>query len=106
MPYKLSRCVCIETPDKDRAMAFYRDVLGLEITRDDAECTELDGDHLRIFLDEKEQPRVIFEFIVPQLEAARDELVAQGCEVLRWEGKGKCCYLRDPFGLVFNLWEA
>jgi len=22
-----------------------------------------------------------------------------------WEGKGKDCYMRDPFGLTFNLWE-
>jgi len=25
--------------------------------------------------------------------------------VVKWEGKGNDCYMRDPFGLVFNLWE-
>jgi len=22
-----------------------------------------------------------------------------------WRGRGRLCYLCDPFGLVFNLWE-
>ncbi len=42
---------------------------------------------------------------MPDLEAARDQLVAKGCEVVSWEGKGEDCYIRDPFGFMFNLWE-
>ncbi len=106
MPYKMSRCVCLETPDKEGAIKFYRDVFGLEVQQNDGECTELDGDHFRLFIDQREKPQVIFEFLVPNLEQARDELVAAGCEVLRWEGKGKPCYLRDPYGMIFNLWEV
>jgi len=106
MPYKLSRCVCIETPDKEKAVAFYHGVLGLEIRQDDQECTELDGEHVRFFIDEAATAQVVFEFMVPDAEQAKEELVAAGCTVVRWEGKGKCCYMRDPFGLMFNLWEV
>jgi hypothetical protein len=31
--------------------------------------------------------------------------VANGCKVLRWRGKGQDCYIQDPFGVIFNLWE-
>lgn len=30
----------------------------------------------------------------------------KGCQVVVWEGGGKPCYMRDPYGFVFNLWEA
>jgi hypothetical protein len=39
-------------------------------------------------------------------EPPRDEMVAKGCQVVVWEGKGRSCYLRDPFGFVNNLQEA
>ena len=40
------------------------------------------------------------------LEAARQELVASGCKVLRWRGKGQDCYIEDPFGVIYNIWEG
>ena len=46
------------------------------------------------------------ELFVEDLEQARDELLAQGCEVVRWRGKGRDCYIRDPFGVTYNLWEV
>ncbi|MBI2845393.1 MAG: hypothetical protein HYX86_02480 [Chloroflexi bacterium] len=47
----------------------------------------------------------VFEFIVADLEEAKGELLAAGCQVVRWEGKGRPCYMRDPFGFTFNLYE-
>ena len=41
----------------------------------------------------------------PRCEEACRELEARGCQVVVWEGKGGDCYMRDPFGLTFNLWE-
>ena len=45
------------------------------------------------------------ELFVRDLEGAREELLANGCEVIRWRGKGQDCHIRDPFGVIFNLWE-
>jgi hypothetical protein len=45
------------------------------------------------------------ELLVDDLEDARDELVANGCEILRWRGRGQDCYIKDPFGVIFNLWK-
>jgi len=39
------------------------------------------------------------------LDAARDYPVKAGCSVVRWEGKGKCCYMQEPFGFTFDLYE-
>ena len=46
----------------------------------------------------------ILELFVDELEAAHDELVANGCKVLRWRGKGQDC-IEDPFGVIYNIWE-
>jgi hypothetical protein len=43
--------------------------------------------------------------LVEDLDAAREELVKHGCEVIRWLDKGQDCYVRDPFGVIYNLWE-
>ena len=56
-----------------------------------------------IFNDEISGP--VLELFVDDLEAARDELVANGCKVLRWRGKGQDCYIEDPFGVIYNIWE-
>jgi hypothetical protein len=42
---------------------------------------------------------------VPDLEEAKQELLATGCTVMRWDGLGKSCYMRDPFGFTFNVFE-
>ncbi len=104
MPYKLSRCFCLQTPDVARARSFYSEVLGFkEIST--AGQVEFDTPPVRLFMDSGPAMGPIFELIVPDLEQARQELLAAGCTVLQWEGKGKTCYVRDPFGFTFNLFE-
>ena len=105
MKYKMSCCVCLQTPAQKQALAFYRDVIGLPVKCDDRAIVELDASPIRLFLDQGEPRELIFELLVPDLEAAKKELTAAGCKIIRWEGKGKCCYIRDPFGQMFNLFE-
>ena len=62
--------------------------------------------HWNIFIikdDEVQGP--VLELFVDDLEAARQELVANGCKVLRWRGKGQDCYIQDAFGVIYNIWE-
>jgi hypothetical protein len=47
----------------------------------------------------------ILEFLVPDLDAAKEELLAKGCQVVVWEEKGGRCYLRDSFSFFLNLYE-
>jgi predicted enzyme related to lactoylglutathione lyase len=48
---------------------------------------------------------VVMEYYVDDLEVARDYLESNGCKIIMWKGKGKNCYMRDPYELTFNLWE-
>lgn len=65
-----------------------------------------DSYHLNLFVIEDSEIRgPVMELFVDDLEKARDTLVANGCQVLRWRGKGQDCYIEDPFGVIFNIWE-
>ena len=105
MPFKFSRCLCLQVLDLDRALAFYHDVLGLEVVNQDPDGFELKAEPVRLFLDRGPHLGPIMEFLVPDVEKAKEELLHSGCQVVRWEGPGGCCYLRDPLGFVFNLYE-
>jgi hypothetical protein len=68
------------------------------------------GDHdakpLNLFvIEDDEVSGLVMELFVEDLAAARDFLLANGCKIVRWRGKGQDCYIRDPFGVIFNLWE-
>jgi catechol 2,3-dioxygenase-like lactoylglutathione lyase family enzyme len=105
MPFKLSRCISLRHPARDHVVKFYKNVLGFEVVDKIGEASELNTDPIRFFVDQAEPRELVLELLVPDLEAARIELVEAGCRVVKWEGKGKDCYIRDPFGTTFNLWE-
>jgi len=105
MRFKFSRCLCLQVPECDRAVEFYQKVMGLEVVKRDKESVEFRAGQFRLFLDEGHLMGPIMEFLVPHLEAAKVELMEAGCEVVQWEGEGGRCYMRDPFGFVFNLYQ-
>ena len=51
MPFKFSRCICIQHPDHEDASRFYRDLFGFEVIGTTDECIELDAKKFRMFLD-------------------------------------------------------
>lgn len=104
-PYKLSRCICLSHPEHERMVGFYEDVLGIKVRAVDDHSVELDASPIRLFLDKEATPATYFELIVPDLEEARTDMLARGCTIVTWGGIGKANYVRDPFGIVFNLWE-
>ena len=59
-----------------------------------------------IFIDDDDEfPGPVLELFVDDLEAAREVLETHGCKILRWRGKGQDCYIQDPYGVIFNIWE-
>jgi predicted enzyme related to lactoylglutathione lyase len=105
MKYTLSRCICIESPENEKAAKFYQDVLGMEFSVIEGTSIELKSDHLLLYFDKGEKHRTVFEFHVEDLDAAKADLESKGCTAIRWEGKGKACYMQDPFGNIFNLYQ-
>jgi hypothetical protein len=45
----------------------------------------------------------VFELLVPELAAAKTRLLAAGCTLQEENASLPRCYIRDPFGIVFNI---
>jgi catechol 2,3-dioxygenase-like lactoylglutathione lyase family enzyme len=104
--YRMSPNVAVRTDRFSDAVDFYSNVLGFANRSSDPALGDHDADPLNLFVIEDNQVRgPVLELFVQDLEGAREELLAHGCEVIRWRGKGQDCYIRDPFGVIFNLWE-
>jgi len=105
MTYKISRCVCFQTMDLEAASKHFQRELGLKEVSRSKDSVELEGEEIRFFIDKGPEMGPILEAIVPELEGAKADLMDQGWSVVLWEGRGKRCYMRNPYGMLFNLWE-
>ncbi|MBC8335250.1 MAG: hypothetical protein ISR59_04520 [Anaerolineales bacterium] len=107
MKIRMSPNIAIRHKDFTGAVEFYSNVIGFENRSSDPELADFDANPINLFvLEDDEFSGPVMELFVSNLEEARDHLVENGCEVLRWRGKGQDCYIRDPFGVIFNLWEG
>lgn len=106
MRFRMSPNIAVRTEQFSEAIAFYSEILGFRKRSNDPELADLDANPLNMFIiEDHEVSGPVMELFVEDLEQARERLVANGCEVIRWRGKGQDCYIRDPFGVLFNIWE-
>ncbi len=107
MKYRMSPNVAVRTKRFADAVDFYSNVLGFANRSSDPALGDHDANPLNLFVIEDDEVRgPVMELFVKDLEDAREELLAHGCKVIRWRGKGQDCYIQDPFGVIFNLWET
>jgi catechol 2,3-dioxygenase-like lactoylglutathione lyase family enzyme len=108
MKFKMSPNVAVRTRGQfAEAVNFYSNVLGFQDRSDNPELGDLDAGPINLFILEDDEFRgPVMELFVDDLEEARKTLEANGCKVLRWRGKGGDCYIQDPFGVIFNIWES
>jgi catechol 2,3-dioxygenase-like lactoylglutathione lyase family enzyme len=106
MAFELSPNIAIYVSDLEKAKTFYLETLGfLEIPGVGPEIELKSGPNTLFLMEEESFLGAIHELFVDSVESARDTLVMQGGEVVRWRGRGQDCYIKDPFGVIFNLWE-
>ncbi len=106
MSYEMSPNIAIYVSDLDRAKEFYIKTLGFAEIPSSERWVELRSGPNNLFLMEcNSETGPVHELFVEDLNRAEDKLLAQGCKVIRWRGKGQDCYVEDPFGVRFNVWE-
>jgi catechol 2,3-dioxygenase-like lactoylglutathione lyase family enzyme len=86
------------------AAKFYEKTLGLKPTMRKDGMIGFETGSFELFV-EKGSPAhgPVFDFLVADLEAARKMLIAAGCTVEEDNASVPRLYMRDPFGLVFNV---
>jgi len=105
MKFELSNNIALQHPDWKNSEFFYKETLGLDTTIEKGHLHIRSGDVNLYIMENDELRGMVMEFNVNDVEEARIYLEKNGCTVIKWEGCGKDCYMRDPYGLTFNLWE-
>ena len=95
--------ILIQAPDPTYAAAFYVEQLGFEITGEDPQMISLHGRRINLFIEKGPSLGPVLEVTVDSVEAAKQRLVAKGCQVVKDEPDFPRCYVKDPFGLTYNL---
>jgi len=103
MSNSFSADILIQSPDPEQAAAFYTDQLGFTITGTDPNMISLHGKNINLFIEKGPEMGPVLEVTVANVAEARQRLVAQGCEVVKDEPEFPRCYVRDPYGLIYNL---
>jgi catechol 2,3-dioxygenase-like lactoylglutathione lyase family enzyme len=102
----MSPNIAVRTNRFHKAVDFYSRVLGFKNSSTDPDLGDFDASPLRLFiLEDNELEDLVHELFVDDLDEAREYLEKNGCEIIRWRGKGQDCYIRDPFGILYNVWE-
>jgi catechol 2,3-dioxygenase-like lactoylglutathione lyase family enzyme len=102
-PPHSSRDVILRTAKWVQAREFYERVLGFKVTLETDAMLRVETGAIRLFVEKGEPHGPVFDFLVRDVQAAKKTLLAAGCVLVEEDSSVPRCYLRDPFGLVFNL---
>jgi predicted enzyme related to lactoylglutathione lyase len=100
-----TRDVLIQTDKLDEAVRFYQSVLGLRITHQSETMVGFETGSFCLYVEKGPSYGPVFDFCVADFATAKQKLIAAGCRVENEDPSVPRCYMRDPFGLIFNLDE-
>jgi predicted enzyme related to lactoylglutathione lyase len=104
--FKASRDIIVRTENWSEALKFYGSVLGLPITDRGETIVGFETGAFCLYVEKGKEHEPVFDFLVPDIQAAKRQLVAAGCIVIEENPKIPRCYIRDPYGMVFNLGQS
>jgi catechol 2,3-dioxygenase-like lactoylglutathione lyase family enzyme len=98
-----NREVMLRTDSLAAAKAYYHGVLGMPVIVDADDVIGFDTGAFALYFEPGDDNGAVFEFEVEDVAAAKARLLAQGCLLVEEDHERPRCYLRDAFGLTFNL---
>ena len=103
MANKFGKDILIQAQDPKSAASFYVQQLGFEITDETPDMISLHGKHINLFIERGPVLGGVLEVTVDSVEEAKHRLVEDGCEIAKDEPDFPRCYIKDPYGLIYNL---
>lgn len=100
-----TRDIIIHTGKFEEAVRFYQQDLGLAVTMKSDNLVGFETGSFQLFVDGRDPLRTgpVFEFCVDDIDEAKRELLAAGGALIAEDPSVPRCYIKDPYGLVFNL---
>jgi hypothetical protein len=103
MANKFGADILIQAQDPKSAAQFYVKQLGFEITGETPNMLSLHGNHINLFIERGPALGPVLEVTVESVEEAKLRLFKNGCEIVKDEPDFPRCYVKDPYGLIYNL---
>jgi predicted enzyme related to lactoylglutathione lyase len=85
---------------------FYETVLGFAVSSRAAAMIGFETGAFQLYVEAGQPHGPVFDFLVANVSAMKARLVSAGCVLVEEDPSIPRCYLRDPFGIVFNLGQA
>ena len=95
--------ILIQAKDPKTAARFYVDQLGFSITDDNPRMVALHGDNINLFIEPGPPLGPVLEVTVDDVDQTKARLKQSGCEIVKDEPAWPRCYVKDPYGLIYNL---
>ena len=95
--------ILIQAPDPRAAAAFYVEQLGFKINDETPTLISIHGPEINLFIERGPLLGPVLEVTVENVEQAKAGLTNAGCQIIKDEPDFPRCYVKDPFGLVYNL---
>jgi hypothetical protein len=103
-PFRSTRDIIVRTPDLEAAAKFYRESMGFPGSLNEANIVGFETGALQLFVERGTPAHApVFEMLVEDVRAAKERLVAAGCVVVEEDPRLPRCYVRDAWGVVFNV---
>ena len=97
--------ILIQAKDPMKAANFYVKALGFEITDKNPKMVGLHGENINLFIEPGPALGPVLEVTVKSVKEAKASLKKKGCRVIKDEPEFPRCYVKDPYGLIYNLTE-
>lgn len=104
--FESSRDIIVSTEAFEEATRFYGSILGLPVSCSSETLIGFETGSFCLYVEKGQRHGPVFEFLVPDVQAAKGRLIAAGCTVVEEDASVPRCYIRDPYGIVFNIGRA
>ena len=95
--------ILIQAQDPRNTASFYVKQLGFQITDEQPDMISLHGERINLFIEQGPALGPVLEVTVDSVAEAKLRLTKNGCEIVKDEPDFPRCYVKDPFGLIYNL---
>jgi catechol 2,3-dioxygenase-like lactoylglutathione lyase family enzyme len=98
--------VNLRAQNLEDARAFYHGVLGFALAADSDRLVGFETGGVTLYFERGEPNGAVFEFEVEDVQEAKERLLSQGCILVEEDPALPRRYLRDRFGLTFNITQS
>jgi catechol 2,3-dioxygenase-like lactoylglutathione lyase family enzyme len=98
-----SRDIIVRTDRWAEAVSFYETVLGFAVVYRSESIVGFETGAPCLYVEKGPPHEPVLDFLTADVMALRDKLPAAGCALIEESATAPRCYLKDPFGLTFNL---